>query len=402
MTRRSPMFWHIVRRLLTANYGRLFVILLALGAGAAVTAALLNLQIDAKRRFTSEFRALGANVIVVPPAANVSNPGISPSAVTPSLNAASNTATLDENILVAIPQDYEGKGVPTAEFLYVVAEARKAGAARGETAVVAGVRGHGLKEIRPAREIESSSASPDDSDSCEIGEKISSRFQVHAGQALLLRNAGREASCKVRAVLATGSAEDSQIFVPLAVAQNLADLPGRISLLQLSVTGTPPSIERFISSLNANLKGADARGIRQFTEGEARLYNRISGLLTYTVVLVLVLTALCVMAGMSNVAMERKNDVGLMKAIGGSVRSIVHLFLAEAVVMGVIGGFVGSAIGLLASLWLGQAVFGVAAQPRWIVYPFSVALTVIVSIASAYPLRHLAGVRPASVFRGEA
>jgi hypothetical protein len=36
------------------------------------------------------------------------------------------------------------------------------------------------------------------------------------------------------------------------------------------------------------------------------------------------------------------------------------------------------------------------------VYPFSVALTVIVSIVSAYPLRHLAGVRPASVFRGEA
>ncbi len=60
------MFWRIIRRLLTANYGRLFVILLALGAGAAVTAALLNLQIDAKKRLTTEFRALGANVIVAP------------------------------------------------------------------------------------------------------------------------------------------------------------------------------------------------------------------------------------------------------------------------------------------------------------------------------------------------
>jgi len=41
------MFWRILRRLLGANRGRLFVILLALGAGAAVTAALLNLQVDA-------------------------------------------------------------------------------------------------------------------------------------------------------------------------------------------------------------------------------------------------------------------------------------------------------------------------------------------------------------------
>jgi putative ABC transport system permease protein len=402
----SSMFWHIVRRLLTANYGRLFVILLALGAGAAVTSALLNLQIDAKRRFTSEFRALGANVIVAPPAADGSSAGVTTSLAAATRQApskvAAHTATLDENILAAIRKDYEGKPVPAAEFLYVVAEARKAGALPGETAVIAGVRGVGLQEIRPAREIESSPGSPDDPGSCEIGEKISSRFQIHPGQVLLLRNEGREASCKIRAVIATGSAEDSQIFVPLTVAQNLARLPGRISLVQLSVTGTPVSIERFIGLLSANLEGADVHAIRQFTEGEARLYNHISGLLTYTVVFVLVLTALCVMAGMSNVAMERKNDVGLMKAIGGSVSSIVRLFLAEAIVMGLIGGVVGSAIGLLASLWLGQAVFGVAAQPRWIVYPFSVALTVIVSIASAYPLRHLAGVRPASVFRGEA
>lgn len=394
MKPRAVMFWHIVRRLLTANYGRLFVILLALGAGAAVTSALLNLQIDAKRRFTSEFRALGANVIVAPRANGGST---DPS---PNQNSSSNSSTLNENIFEAIPQNYEGKRVPAAEFLYVVVQADKSGDSHGELAVVAGVGAEGLSEIRPARELESSSAN--DPNSCEIGEKISSRFRAHPGDSLTLQNAEKQVTCTVRSVIAAGSAEDSQIFVPLAVAQNLANLPGRISLIQLSVTGTPQSIEHFISTLGANLKDADVHGIRQFTEAEARLYKRISGLLTYTVVLVLVLTALCVMAGMSNVAMERKNDVGLMKAIGGSVRSIVRLFLAEAIVMGVIGGVIGSAIGLLASLWLGQAVFGVAAQPRWIVYPFSVALTIIVSIASAYPLRHLAGVRPASVFRGEA
>src|ERR1700745_3159644 len=60
------MFWRIIRRLLSANPGRLFVMLLALGAGAAVTAALLNLQVDAKRRLTTEFRAFGANVVISP------------------------------------------------------------------------------------------------------------------------------------------------------------------------------------------------------------------------------------------------------------------------------------------------------------------------------------------------
>ena len=60
------MFWRVIRRSVFANRGRLLVILLALGAGAAVTAALLNLQIDAKRRITTEFRCFGANIIVSP------------------------------------------------------------------------------------------------------------------------------------------------------------------------------------------------------------------------------------------------------------------------------------------------------------------------------------------------
>jgi putative ABC transport system permease protein len=152
----------------------------------------------------------------------------------------------------------------------------------------------------------------------------------------------------------------------------------------------------------AAIPAADVHGIKQLAEAEGKLYNRISGLLSATVVLVLILTSLCVMAGMSNVAIERKNDVGLMKAIGGSIRRVVRLFLAEAILMGIAGGLVGSAVGLIVSIWLGKAVFGVAAQPRWIVYPISVVITVIVSIASAFPLRRLASISPASVFRGEA
>jgi len=383
----TPMFWRIVRRLLTANFGRLFVILLALGAGAAVTAALLNLQIDAQRRLTVEFRALGANVIVAPQ---------------DSSNSGRNGATLDEGLLAQLPSENDGKPVPAVAFLYVIGEVSKAGTLHWEPAVIAGTQGQGLAEIRPGRRTEYSAAFENKFNACEIGAKAAVQFDVQPGATLLLRNLGRQSSCKVYSVIATGGAEDTQIFTPLATAQSLAGLPGRISLIQLSVTGTPDSINRFISLLAQGIPGADVHGIKQFAEAEGRIYNRISGLLSSTVLLVLLLTSLCVMAGMSNVAIERKNDVGLMKAIGGSVRRVVRLFLAEAIILGIAGGMVGSAAGLLVSIWLGKAVFGLAAQPRWIVYPFSVVLTILVSVASALPLRRLASIRPASVFRGGA
>jgi putative ABC transport system permease protein len=382
----TSMFWRIVRRLLTANYGRLFVILLALGAGAAVTSALLNLQIDAKKRLTTEFRALGANVLVAPRQANEANPSGS---------------TLDGSLLAELPSHFEGKPVPAVAFLYVIGEIAKAGTQHFEQAVVAGTEGQGLTQIRPGRRTEYQANLENDPSACEVGAKAAARFNVHAGDNLQLRNQGREASCKIFSVVATGGAEDTQIFTNLKTAQSLAILPGRISLIQLSVTGTPAAVNSFISSLSQQLPAADVHGIKQFTEAEGRIYNRISGLLNSTVLLVLFLTSLCVMAGMSNVAAERKNDVGLMIAIGGSIPRVVRLFLAEAILLGITGGLIGSALGLLASIWLGKAVFGVAAQPRLIVYPVSVALTVITSIASAFPLRRLASVRPASVFRGE-
>ncbi|MGB7494647.1 MAG: FtsX-like permease family protein [Candidatus Acidiferrum sp.] len=380
------MFWRIERRLLTTNYGRLFVILLALGAGAAVTSALLNLQIDAKKRLTTEFRALGANVIVTPRQATDED---------------SAGATLDEGLLAKLPGKYEGKPVPAVGFLYVIGEIAKAGSVHFEPAVIAGVAGHGLTQIRPGRRKEYLPDLEDDPEACEIGAKAALQFHVHTGDELQLRNQGETASCKVFAVVATGGAEDTQVFTKLKTAQALGDLDGRLSLIQLSVTATPDSVKAFIASLGQQLPGVNVGGIKQFAEAESRIYNRISGLLTATVLLVLFLTSLCVMAGMSNVAVERKNDVGLMKAIGGSIRRVVRLFLTEAILLGIGGGLIGSAVGILVSIWLGKAVFGVAAEPRWIVYPVSVALTIIVSIASAFPLRRLASIRPAYVFRGE-
>jgi len=378
------MFWRIVRRLLGANRGRLVVILLALGAGAAVTAALLNLQVDAKRRLTTEFRALGANVIVAP-----RNP------------TSSSAASLDEGVLKQIPTTADGQRVSAVAFLYLLGDAYSYDSKNPSRVVIAGQAGDSpavMLSGLPAVTIGSISRF---ATNCTVGTKVAAEMHLQLNDRLFLRSQGREETCHVAAIQATGGPEDTQISLRLDAAQRLAALPGRISLVQISVPATPQAINSYITELAQHLPEADVHGIRQFTEAEAKIYDRISGLLTATVAVVLILTALCVMAAMTNVAMERKNDVGLMKAIGGATRRVLRLFLAEAAVLGLVGGALGAAAGILLSIWLGQAVFGVAARPRLIVYPVAVALTIIVAIAGAYPLRRLASVRPASVFRGE-
>src|SRR2546428_2110829 len=101
------MFWRILWKLFRASRGRLGVALLALGSGAAVCSALLNLQLDAERKLTREFRSLGANVVVAPPGAGGA------SAAEPLL--------MDEAAFRVIEAWRTDQVVAAAPYLYIVA-----------------------------------------------------------------------------------------------------------------------------------------------------------------------------------------------------------------------------------------------------------------------------------------
>jgi len=55
---------------------------------------------------------------------------------------------------------------------------------------------------------------------------------------------------------------------------------------------------------------------------------------------------------------ERFNEIATMKCLGAMDRSIMQMFVAEAVIQGVLGGVVGVALGLLLTLLRGFAEFG--------------------------------------------
>jgi len=376
------MFWRVIRRMVFANRGRLFVILLALGAGATVTSALLNLRVDAKRRLNSEFRLFGANVLI-----------------TASEDSAGERRTLDEQFLTRLESESEVAKFAAIPYLYSVAKVAADGTARD--AVVAGTHLDLLENREPGWRLRPVHASEYSAGECVAGARLARQLRASPGSKLRLKSRAREEECTVAAILETGASEDDQAFVQLATAQRLSASEGQVSIVKVFVAGDSAAINRTIGALRLKFPQVRVQPVRRLTEGQAKLYGKISGVLTATVVVVLALTALCVMAAMTNIAAERKNDVGLMKAIGGSVRRVLRIFLAEAALLGLVAGLIGAAAGILLSIGLGKAVFGVAAEPRLVVYPVSVALTVIVAILAAYPLRRLANIRPASVFRGE-
>jgi ABC-type antimicrobial peptide transport system permease subunit len=318
---------------------------------------------------------------------------------------------MNSSLLDRIPPVNGGGQVIKTGFLYLVAQAEVLDEdlkpklpSRSIPVVVVGSGSpwSAMGKVIPNRLEQESKLVPLDIWECQLGERTATTLNVSATQFLNLKAEKWSRFCSVSGIRSFGGPEDNQIFLRLDDLQYWTGNTGLLTTVLLNVPGNSRQIDDYIAALQKELPEVEVRPLRQFTEGEAKIYDRISGLLTATVGIVLLLTALCVMAAMTNVAMERKMDVGLMKAIGGSMRRVLRLFLAEAALLGLAGGVIGGALGIFLSIGLGKAVFGVAARPRLIVYPVAVALTVIVAIISAYPLRRLASIRPASVFRGEA
>ena len=206
---------------------------------------------------------------------------------------------------------------------------------------------------------------------------------------------------KVTAVVDSGSAEDDQILAPLSTVQTLAGLPGRIEFEQLRAKGDAVEISAYAQRLSGSLPSYEVRPIPQATQAEASLLKRTRLLVGSMVILILVLTALCVLSTMAALAMERREDVGLMKALGGSIERIMALFFAEVGVLGASGGLIGCVIGLALAQWIGQRVFAASITPRWEIVPVTVLLMTLIAMTGALPLRLLGRVKPALILRGE-
>jgi putative ABC transport system permease protein len=380
---RTRMFWRILWRLMHSSRGPLGLALAVVFTGGAVCAALLNLDLDAGDKLTHEFRTLGANVVIAPQQDSSGQP-----------------AVMDDSVLARVAGLRAPEIVAATPYLYLAAQIKHL--PRPVPVIVAGTWPDAIARTSPWWKVDGRwITGRDDMTDCMIGSEVARQLGLAPGSVLTLEYAGREQPLIVTGIVTSGSADDNQVFVTLGLAQQFANLPGRASLVQLSVQGFAPVVEGAVRRLGETLPDLDVRPVRQLAAAEGRLFDRIHGLLFVTVSLILVLTALGVLAAMAGLALERRRDVGLMKALGGTVRRVMRFFLAEATILGLIGGVLGRGAGMLLAAWIGRQVFAAPIAPRWPVLPATVALMVAVALVGALPLRLLGRVRPAEILRNE-
>lgn len=376
---------------------------LALGAilvGAAVAGALLNLHRGVERKMTQDFRAYGANIVISP---RVSAAG------------GGQAQLIGDEILIGVTEWTKTRpGAVLAPLLHVVMRIRPVQSdtrlPESQNAVVVGTEFGVLRALYPGWRLSpeiTGLAKGTRENECVVGSRVSSQLHVAAGSEFEIEPMGTVGPadaglhCRVAGILSTGAAEDDQVFVSLAVLQHAAGLQGRLSLVEVMVPGEAAQVERGVADLAGRFPTADVRPVRAILESQGRVLGTIRWLLVSLTALIMVIVALCVMATMTAIVLERRKDVAIMKALGATDRLIMRLFLCEGAGLGLAGGVAGFGLGLLIARDLSARLFGVPIEPVWSTLPLIALGSILTAVlATAFPVRMARAILPAATLKG--
>jgi len=150
------------------------------------------------------------------------------------------------------------------------------------------------------------------------------------------------------------------------------------------------------------LPGAEVRVVRRVAEGEGAILTRVRMLLWLVTGAALLAAALAVGASSAASVIERRTEIGLMKALGAGSGTVGFLLAAEQLLLAFVGGGAGYALGIILARLLGEGIFGAAPEPSLIVFLVIIALaTGVTLLGSAIPLRRASRYKPAPILRGE-
>jgi putative ABC transport system permease protein len=273
----------------------------------------------------------------------------------------------------------------------------------------------------------------DGANECVVGEAFArAHFDGTAvGQTLSVFPAGapggivRALRLVVTGIVSTGGTEDQSILVPLSIAQTISNHPGAFRQLFVSALTkpadtfserdplkmTPTEYDKwycspYISSISLQIRqvlpGVDVRTIRRVADTEGRVLSRVGLLLWIVTLAALAAAALAVAATSATTVLERRDEIGIMKAIGATNTLVAGIFLAEQLMLAIAGGALGFVLGAALARILGESVFGIPATLRIVLLPVVLGLAAIVAITgSLIPLRRASHFNPAPILRGE-
>ena len=200
-----------------------------------------------------------------------------------------------------------------------------------------------------------------------LGKLIAANLNVSAGDSVTLVCLGRiDASrgtldpttmpFEVTGIFETGLYEYDHAFmyVALPMAQKLAGIGSAVSGIEVRVQDRSRAAligPRLIERLGPEFQATDWQQLNKSLYQALNLEKATMGLILF---LIVVVAALNIVSNLIMVVFQKTGEIGILKAMGMSSRGIRRIFLAQGMVIGIVGTSLGVIMGIAVSLALGK------------------------------------------------
>lgn len=434
MTNRKMFFtmlWGAVFR----RRSRAMMAVIASLVGAATLFCLASVCVAVPQQMNEEMRAYGANLIVTPSSATGKSQGIDTATVrnvtaligaghsvksaayryeSVRINSAPYTiAGVDVKAVRVLNRhwnvtgDWPGSGNvmvgrDVADALGVKVGSRVTiGYRAADASASASSSASAKSDSDESTETAESSAQGTQSTQTTQGEQTTQATENGRVSSDIMDNNGTE--FRIAGIVDTGGNEDSIIYATTADVSKLAGHERGADVVEYSVNAMGDELNAIVNRINKNTNTAvKAQTVTKITSSDTRIIAMLQTLFWIVSLVVLVLTLVGVGTTISSIVSQRRNEIGLRKALGADSRAIGVEFYVESGIYGLIGGLLGTAIGYVLARVLCATVFGREIGFNWLLGAGSLLLSVAIAvIASIPPVRRATRIDPAIVLREE-
>jgi lipoprotein-releasing system permease protein len=239
-----------------------------------------------------------------------------------------------------------------------------------------------------------------------LGSDLAADLGVHVGDRLTLQTGPVSDAVRVTALVDLGAKELNRrtVIVPLRAAQSLLGLPGGATNIDLTVKDVWAA-----QALADSLRRQFPYKIESWQESNAQLVSALNaqsvstGLIRAVVMVVVVLGIASVLVVS---VVQKRREIGILRAMGATRGQILRLFLVQGAVVGALGSVLGLVLAV-AMIWLftnfvrgsdGLPLFAITLPPLLGLQVAMIA-TVCGVLAAIAPARRAAAMDPALAIR---
>ena len=398
---RTADLFTLSTRSLTAHRLRSFLTLLGIAVGIAAVILLTSIGEGVHRFVLAEFTQFGTNVIEIAPGKTAASGGPGGLQTTVRLLTMDDARALEKvPDIVAVTPIVWGNSEVSANGRVRRTMVYGTGPAMREVSKLT----VGVGNFLPQEEMENARAL------AVLGPKLKNElFGTDSAQGQRLRIGGMQ--FRIIGVMEPkgqflGIDLDDMAYIPIARALELYNRDGlmRINLSYREGVETKKVADAVKSVLAAR------HGREDFTlttqEDMLRTLSKILDILTAAVGALggisLLVGGVGIVTIMTIAVTERTNEIGLLKAIGAPERTILGIFLGEAVALAAIGGIAGLLLGIGFAQLLHLVFPALPVHTPWSFVIIAEAVAVVIGLAAGVlPARRAAGLDPVEALRSE-